>query len=78
MKLCETLGTEHDVLAGQEVGKMAHFVHDVLVPTPVKLLSFNAHHLRMIAASRKKSDRRDAYWIGKALQTGMTEVDPKI
>ena len=25
----------------------------------------------MIAASRKKADRRDAYWIAKALQTGM-------
>jgi len=70
--LCERLSREHTVVAGQEVGKMSHFVHDVVTPTPVKLLSFNAHHLRMIAASRKKSDRRDAYWIGKALQTGMT------
>ena len=35
------------------------------------LLSFNAQPLRMIAASRKKTDRRDAYWIAKALQSGM-------
>jgi transposase len=60
------------VVAGQEVGKMAYLVHDALSSTAVKLLSFNAHHLRMIAASRKKSDRRDAFWIAKALQTGMT------
>jgi transposase len=26
----------------------------------------------MIAASRKKTDKRDAFWIAKALQTGMT------
>lgn len=25
----------------------------------------------MIAASRKKTDRRDAYWIARSLQTGM-------
>jgi len=25
--------------------------------------SFNAHQRRMIAASRKKTDQRDAYWI---------------
>ena len=68
----ELLSSGHGVLAGQEVGKMAHLVHDALSSTPVKLRSFNAHHLRMIAASRKKSDRRDAYWIAKALQTGMT------
>ena len=27
--------------------------------------------LRMIASSRKKTDRRDAYWIARALQSGM-------
>ncbi len=32
----------------------------------------NAAHLRVIPASRKKTDRRDAYWIAKSLQTGMT------
>src|SRR4029453_18222578 len=36
-----------------------------------EILSFNAHQLRMIASSRKKTDRRDAYWIARALQTGM-------
>ena len=69
--LCERLSSDPSVVAGQEIGKMAHFVHDVLVPTQVKLLSLHAHHLRMIASSRKKSDRRDAYWISKSLQTGM-------
>ena len=34
--------------------------------------AFNANHLRMIAASRKKTDKRDSYWIARALQTGMT------
>jgi transposase len=38
----------------------------------VKLLSFNAYQLRMIASSRKKTDMRDSYWLAKALQTGMT------
>jgi transposase len=38
----------------------------------VPILSFNAGQLRMIAASRKKTDRRDAYWIARAIQTGMT------
>jgi hypothetical protein len=64
-------GTE-DLVAGQEVGTMAFFVYDTLTSLGVKVLSFNAHHLRMIAASRKKTDRRDAYWLAKALQTGMT------
>lgn len=59
------------LLAGQEVGNMSHFVHDVLAETAARLLSFNAQHLRMIASSRKKSDRRDAFWIAKSLQTGM-------
>jgi len=29
-------------------------------------------HLRVIAASRKKTDKRDAYWLARAVQTGMT------
>ncbi len=62
----------NELLAGQEVGTMSYFVHDVLTAAGVKLLSFNAQHLRMIASSRKKTDKRDAYWIAKALQTGMT------
>jgi hypothetical protein len=36
-----------------------------------EILSFNAAQLRMISASRKKTDRRDAYWIARALQTGL-------
>jgi len=61
-----------ELLVGQEVGTMSYFVHDVLTAAGVKLLSFNAQQLRMIASSRKKTDKRDAYWIAKALQTGMT------
>ncbi len=60
------------LLAGQEVGTLSSFVHDVLTEASVRLLSFNAYHLRMIASSRKKTDRRDAFWLAKALQTGMT------
>src|SRR4030095_2371488 len=46
--------------------------HDTATTNGVKILSFNAWHLRMIASSRRKTDRRDAYWVAKALQTGMT------
>lgn len=63
---------EHgDLLLGQEAGKMSHLVHDVLTAAGVRLLTFNAHHLKMIASSRKKSDKRDSYWLAKTLQTGM-------
>ena len=70
--LVTRLGKDDELLAGQEVGAMAYLVHDALKEAGVRLLSFNAAHLRMIAASRKKTDRRDAYWIARALQTGMT------
>ena len=56
---------------GQEVGTMAYLVHDEVAGAGVEILSFNAYQLRMIASSRKKTDRRDAYWIARALQTGM-------
>jgi len=64
-------GPATELLAGQEVGTLTYLVHDALTATGTRLLSFNAQHLRMIAASRKKTDRRDAYWIAKALQSGM-------
>jgi len=51
---------------------MAYFVHDAFNAPGVAIRSFNAYHLRMIASSRKKTDRRDAYWSAEALQTGMT------
>ena len=70
--LVTRLGKDDELLVGQEVGAMAYLVHDALKGAGVRLLSFNAAHLRMIAASRKKTDRRDAYWIARALQTGMT------
>jgi transposase len=59
------------LVCGQEVGTMSHFVHDVVTSAGAKILSFNAQHIRMIATSRKKTDKRDAYWIAKCLQTGM-------
>ena len=71
-ELVSGLTQAQPLLAGQEVGAMSTFVHDVISTTGMQLLSFNARHLRMIAASRKKTDRRDAYWLAKALQTGMT------
>ena len=69
--LVKRLSAQDELLVGQEVGKLCHFVHDTMTAAGVRILSFNAHHLRMIASSRKKTDHRDAYWIAKALQTGM-------
>lgn len=71
-RMLEEVGGAADLRVGQEVGKLSYFVFDTLTSSGVELVSFNAYHLRMIAASRKKTDRRDAYWIAKALQTGMT------
>lgn len=70
--LLKRLMEADNILAGQEVGKLSYFVHDVCTAAGVKLLSFNAYQLRMIASSRKKTDTRDSYWLAKALQTGMT------
>lgn len=70
-ELVQRLAPDRKLVVGQEVGSYAYFVHDVLTSEGIELLSFNANHLRMIASSRKKSDRRDAYWIAKSLQTGM-------
>lgn len=50
---------------------MSYFVHDTLTAAGIQLSSFNPYQLRMIASSRKKTDKRDAFWIAKALQTGM-------
>ncbi len=69
--LVRRLSASDELLVGQEVGKMSTFVHDVVTGAQVRILSFNAHQLRMISASRKKTDKRDSYWIAKALQTGM-------
>jgi transposase len=71
-QLVERLGPAAELLVGQEVGSMSYFVHDAVTAAGVKILSFNAYQLRMIASSRKKTDRRDAYWIAKSLQSGMT------
>lgn len=69
--LVQELSADEQLLAGQEIGTQSYFVHDVVTAAGVELLSFGAHQLRMIAASRKKTDKRDAYWIAKTLQTGM-------
>ena len=45
-------------------------LYDALTAAGVEILSFNAAQLRMIAASRKKTDRRDAYWIARAFGHG--------
>ena len=64
-------GAKERFCAGQEVGSYAYFVYDTFSDLGVDIVSFNAQHLKMIASSRKKSDRRDAYWIAKSIQTGM-------
>jgi len=69
--LMRELGTQDEVLVGQEVGTMTYLVHDAVTAAGATILSFNAQQLRMIAASRKKTDRRDAYWLAKALHAGM-------
>src|SRR5439155_13247070 len=69
--LMRELAAEGEVLAGQEVGTLTYLVHDAVTAAGTTILSFNAHQLRIIAASRKKTHRRDAYWIAKALQSGM-------
>lgn len=66
------LGANEPLIAGHEVGTMVHLVHDAFTDAGVPIRAFNAAHLRMIASSRKKTDKRDAYWIAKSLQTGMT------
>ena len=71
-ELVKELTKDGELVVGQEVGGMAYFVRDAMTAPGVQVLSFNAQHLRVIAASRKKTDRRDAYWIAKTLQTGMT------
>jgi transposase len=70
-RLATELSRQEALCVGQEVGTMAYLVHDAIAGAGVEILSFNAHHLRMIASSRKKTDRRDAYWIARAVQSGM-------
>jgi transposase len=68
----QELGREDELLAGQEVGTLTYLVPDALTAAGTERRSCNAHQLRMIAASRKTTDRRDAFWIAKALQSGMS------
>jgi len=70
--LASELASDDELVVGQEVGTQAYLVHDAFTNAGVPIQSFNAAHLRVIAASRRKTDRRDAYWIARSLQTGMT------
>ena len=70
-ELVRNVSCSDEVLAGQEIGTLAYFVHAAVTSAGVQILSFNAQQLRMLLSSRKKSDRRDAYWSARALQTGM-------
>jgi len=70
-ELVANVACGEELLAGQEIGTMAYFVHDAVTSAGVKILSFNSQQLRMLLSSRKKSDRRDSYWIARALQAGM-------
>lgn len=70
--LATKLGANEPLIAGHEVGTQVYLVHDAFTDAGVDIRAFNAAHLRMIAASRKKTDKRDAYWIARSLQTGMT------
>jgi transposase len=71
-ELAARLSEGDELLAGHEVGGQVYLVHDAFSAAGVTIQAFNANHLRMIAASRKKTDKRDAFWIARALQTGMT------
>jgi transposase len=71
-KLVKRLSATEELVVGQEVGTMSHFVHDALSAVAIRNLAFNAAQMRMIASSRKKTDRRDAWWIAKALAAGIT------
>jgi transposase len=70
--LAKKISANEPLLAGHEVGTQVYLVHDAFTAAGVEIWAFNAAHLRMIASSRKKTDKRDAYWIAKSLQTGMT------
>jgi len=50
---------------------MTFLVHGAVRAARATILSFNAQPLWLIAASRKKADRRDAYWIARVFQSGM-------
>ncbi|KIG16479.1 hypothetical protein DB30_04392 [Enhygromyxa salina] len=71
-ELASRLSKDDELLAGHEVGGQVYLVHDAVSAAGVTIQAFNANHLRMIAASRKKTDKRDSYWIARALQTRMT------
>lgn len=49
-KLVKRLSEADELLVGQEVGTMSHFVHDTLNAAAVRNLAFNAAQMRMIAS----------------------------
>jgi len=59
-ELVVELSKEDALRVGQEVGTMAYLVHDAVAGAGSEILSFNAHQLRMIASSRKKTELRQA------------------
>ncbi len=65
-ELARRLSRDEELTAGQEVGTMCHFVHDIFTSVGVRILSFNAQQLRLIAASRKKRSQNWPYWYGRA------------
>jgi transposase len=72
-ELLRKLGRQ-DLVAAQEAGTLCHLVHDTLSSLGVKILTFNAHHLRNICCSRSKTDRRDSYWLARSVASGMYPV----
>ena len=57
-ELMAELSKQGELRVGQEVGTMAYLRHDAVTGAGAEIVSFNAHQLRMIASSRKKTDRR--------------------
>ncbi len=79
-ELVEELSRQDDLRVGQEVGTMAYLVHDAIAGAGAEILSFNAHQLRMIASSRKKTDQlgpREHPGWQSARQTVFQEVLPE-
>ena len=61
-ELARRLMSSDELMCGQKVDTLCHFVHDVIATAGAKILSLNAQqHLRIGASSRKKTDKRDAH-----------------
>jgi len=60
--LVERLAAQEELLAGQEVGKLSYFVHDVFVAVGVKVLSFNLDFARPRHMGAESSTISRALW----------------